>query len=282
MNLQDFDLDQSLGGLNMLKSDTGQVVIFFVLSFAISWSLFLLGYEGTEHVLGYVAKFGFTISAIIVMILAKEKSMLKEIGQNFMNLRQARHLWIGLIPIGFYIIAAIISADHGTFILRDNFKLSQFLFVLLLAPSSGIIFYMFLRGGLGEEVGLRAFAVPKLMKRFSPMKSSFVIGVIWALWHYIVWWEQGAVNLIVLSVAVIAWSMVYTFVYIKTGSIWTMILLHAVGNAFDDVLEWLYPNLAHVDWEIPYIICVIAWGVISLVLLLRMKRNLNLDAKPKE
>jgi len=37
-----------------------------------------------------------------------------------------------------------------------------------------------------------------------------------------------------------------------------MILLHAVGNAFDDVLEWLYPNLDHVDWEIPYIICVIA------------------------
>jgi membrane protease YdiL (CAAX protease family) len=140
---------------------------------------------------------------------------------------------------------------------------------------------MFLRGGLGEEVGLRAFAVPKLMKRLSPMKSSFVIGVIWALWHYIVWWEQGAVNLIVLSVVVIAWSMVYTFVYIKTGSIWTMILLHAVGNAFDDVLEWLYPNLAHVDWEIPYILCVITWGVISLVLLLRMKRNLNLDAKPK-
>jgi len=125
------------------------------------------------------------------------------------------HWFGGSIPIGFYIIAAIISADHGTFILRDNFKLSQFLFVLLLAPSSGIIFYMFLRGGLGEEVGLRVFAVPKLMKRLPPMKSSFVIGIIWALWHYIVWWEQGAVNIIVLSVAVIAWSMVYTFVRSK-------------------------------------------------------------------
>lgn len=257
----------------MLKTNKGQVFIFFSLSFVISWSLFLLGYEEVDHVLGYLAKFGFTISAILVMLLAKEKLMLKEIVKNFMNLKQVKYLWIGLIPMGLYIIAALISSDSETFIVRDYFEIGQFLFVLFLSPSSGIIFYMLLRGGLGEEVGLRGFAIPKLIKMLSPMKLALVIGVFWAMWHYIVWWEQGAVNLIVLSFAVIAWSMVYTYIYIKTSSIWTMILLHAVGNAFDDVLEWLYPNLAHVDWEIPYIMCVMVWGIISFVLLIKMKHH---------
>ena len=257
----------------MLKKDGAQVGLFFLLAFIISWTLFALGYEGIDHVLGYVAKFGFTISALMVMVLAKDWERLKEIGRKFIERDQLKYLWLGLMPMLFYIIAALLSADINTFKVRYDFRFIDFIYVVLLSPNSGVIFYMLLRGGLGEEIGLRAYAIPKLRKVLSPLKVGLVIGVFWATWHYIVWWDQGVLNLTILTIAVLAWSMIYTYIYLRTGSLWTVILLHAMGNAFDDIMEWVYPNLTQIDWEIPYILCVLLWGLICMVLLRRMYRK---------
>ena len=34
-----------------------------------------------------------------------------------------------------------------------------------------------------EEIGWRGFALPRLQMKFTPLKSSIILGVMWSLWH---------------------------------------------------------------------------------------------------
>ena len=36
---------------------------------------------------------------------------------------------------------------------------------------------------MGEEWGLRGFALPRRQERYSPLSAALIIGVLWALWH---------------------------------------------------------------------------------------------------
>ncbi len=81
--------------------------------------------------------------------------------------------------------------------------------------------------GLGEEIGWRGFALPRLQKKYGTLKASLVIGVLWALWHRPFSFPEG---LLFLSV-VIAGSFLWTWVYNNTrGSLLLAMLLHAASN----------------------------------------------------
>jgi membrane protease YdiL (CAAX protease family) len=48
-----------------------------------------------------------------------------------------------------------------------------------------ILFFLYnvVYGALSEEPGWRGFALPRLQAKFSPLVSSLILGVIWAVWH---------------------------------------------------------------------------------------------------
>jgi membrane protease YdiL (CAAX protease family) len=48
------------------------------------------------------------------------------------------------------------------------------------------IFFLLL-ATLGEEIGWHGLALPALQKKFSPLKSSLILGVLWGLWHVPFW-----------------------------------------------------------------------------------------------
>lgn len=99
--------------------------------------------------------------------------------------------------------------------------------------------------GLGEEIGWRGFALPRLQARHSALAASLIIGALWGIWHIPLfltegtsqheWLMQGGWLLSAggYMVFVIAWSIQYTWVFNNTkGSVLMAAVLHGAGNAW--------------------------------------------------
>src|SRR5262249_26896824 len=92
---------------------------------------------------------------------------------------------------------------------------------------------------LGEEIGWRGFLVPELSKITSFPKTALISGIIWSMWHYPILlfadYNSGTpawYGLSCFTIMVIGISFIYTYFRLKTGSLWTGVLLHASHNLF--------------------------------------------------
>lgn len=92
---------------------------------------------------------------------------------------------------------------------------------------------------LGEEIGWRGFLVPQLAKMTSFTNTALISGVIWSLWHYpiLIFADYNAgtptwYGLTCFTVMVISISFVFAWMRLKSGSLWTGVLLHASHNLF--------------------------------------------------
>ena len=93
--------------------------------------------------------------------------------------------------------------------------------------------------GLGEEIGWRGYALPRLQRRWGALAASLVLGVIWALWH----WHPA--NLEILGrfpiwhlLTVLPVAVVYTWLYNRTGG---SLLVAVVFHMWQDVAEYIVP-----------------------------------------
>ena len=92
---------------------------------------------------------------------------------------------------------------------------------------------------LGEEIGWRGFLVPELSKLMGYTGISITSGVIWAVWHYPLLifgqYNNGTPSwygLLCFTVMVVSGSFIYTWYRLKSGSLWTGVMLHASHNLF--------------------------------------------------
>jgi uncharacterized protein len=88
---------------------------------------------------------------------------------------------------------------------------------------------------LGEEIGWRGYALPRLQTRMSALSASLILAPIWALWHLPLWLTggPGRTPLIYAGFVVSAFglSVLLTWVYNSTGgSLLMVVLLHATVN----------------------------------------------------
>lgn len=99
---------------------------------------------------------------------------------------------------------------------------------------------------VGEEIGWRGFLLPKLARIMSFTKASIIVGVIWILGHVPliifvkdfypystpVWY-----GLICFSVAAMGVNIAMNWLRLKSGSVWTAVIFHAVHNQFVQDLD---------------------------------------------
>jgi uncharacterized protein len=107
--------------------------------------------------------------------------------------------------------------------------------VPLLAAVITLAFHIFPGSALGEEIGWRGYALPRLQARRSALSASLIIGPIWALWHLPLFFTGQAFRspsiLVPFVISGIALSVILTWVYNSTGgSLLLVVLLHATAN----------------------------------------------------
>ena len=112
-----------------------------------------------------------------------------------------------------------------------------------------------LTDGIGEELGWRGFALPRLLRRRGPVVASLLLGVVWAVWHAPLHWTTGAslqgTPVWLLLVQLPACAVIYTWVFLHTGgSVLPAVALHSALGLFGISLPQ-----ADGDWR-PYLLFV--------------------------
>ncbi len=94
-------------------------------------------------------------------------------------------------------------------------------------------------GTAGEELGWRGFLVPELAKTTSFPKVALISGCVWAAWHVPLivgadYHGAGPVwySILCFVVLVLGVSFLFAWMRLKSGSVWTGMLLHTSHNLF--------------------------------------------------
>jgi uncharacterized protein len=120
---------------------------------------------------------------------------------------------------------------------------------------------------LGEELGWRGFALPRLQWRFSALRASLILGVIWGVWHLPIFFLLGAsLKLFPLFVlGVIAESVILTWIYNSTGNSLLIILLAHAGV---DLGLRIISSLPTDNLSLPLLItltfCLVAFSIVFI------------------
>ena len=251
----------------MKRTIDWKITSFWAIAYLIAWPIgFIFGVDDeairTSYppiiatILIYLPKFAFTISGVIMFWITGQS---KEMWTRLLHWR-VKWTWYALAYLGpavLYFVSAWISSEGP---LSPRFD-SSTLWMLTFATQSGIFFYFLFRGGLGEEIGLRGFALTRLQTRHSPLKSALIIGFWWGLWHLPAWLGRDVLSIAITWLAVVSFSIIFTWFYNSTLSLPIVMLLHAVLNSFDDVYENIFPSLLSIDWEVPYVAGVLLIGI---------------------
>lgn len=238
------------------------LVSFFVLANALSWlawvpyilsnnGLGLWDYDfpvvlGTSQLLGVLpgAYLGPITSALLITALVDGKPGLR---------RWAGRLWRWRVNWRWYALALVgvpIVLIAGSFVFSGGAVQTPSIEALaFLLP--GLALQM-ITTGLAEEPGWRDFALPRLQGRFSPLASSFILGPLWALWHFPLFLTEWGgypdadwTRMLYFTGFCIAFNIVMSWVFNRTNqSLPLSMLLHVgVNNTASILLPDMYPTL---------------------------------------
>ncbi len=109
---------------------------------------------------------------------------------------------------------------------------------ILILPIA-FIYNFFFANTLGEEVGWRGFALPRLQARYSPLVASLIIALMWFAWHLpLIWPDPDPVPpYIFYALSFIPLSVFLTWIYNRThGSILAVGIAHISNNICGQIL----------------------------------------------
>lgn len=238
---------------------TNHVNIFFciVFCFSILFSLVIALTGGHESKFTWLHFFVSVPVPIAVLIMASVfRAPVQELDWNKFPVRWLP-LALFLMPLVIHIVCLplmtflnngrlpwqswLIANKNGIYDSPDSFGWGQL-------SSGGLIARIFFNAFTGviivsllaflEEIGWRAWLLPRLIKKFDVRKGVLIGAVVWALWHVpfmlsgIIYIKAVPANLVALinPFGIIGAGIVISWFWIKTKSIWIVCIAHGALN----------------------------------------------------
>lgn len=234
------------------------VVAFVAVTYLLSWSLWLISFllGGDESIIGsivFVAG-GLGPAAAAAIVLTLTGDSLRAWGRAIVKWRVPVRFWFYALGL-----PALLLAAANLMLVAVGEPVDWSLLGSRAGPYLGtFVVTLFFLGAL-EEPGWRGFALPRLQQRYTPMKATLVLGVVWGLWHL----PLGVANTIVPFFL----AFFYTWLYNRTGSVLLAILLHASFTPAQDHLL-LQPEGVHGAGDIAMAVAYLV-GVVLVIALTR-------------
>lgn len=171
--------------------------------------------------------FGPAVAAILTLAWLRGRPGLKELWQSVARWRSPPWLYALAFFAPLVVSALIVAIAYPMGLL--HYAPDQ------VHPLRFIVFFLlmfFLDGPLGEEVGWRGLLLPELLKTMGPLKASFVVGVIWYLWHIPLYLADDATfHPLGFFINVVGISYIFTWFYLKSSrSTFMTTFLHTTTN----------------------------------------------------
>ena len=209
-------------------------------------------YSGDWQLFFAVSTFGPFIGGVVMAYLSEGR---EGIGRLLQRVRQWRVGWLWLlfilvgIPALFLLAVAIVPGNLVGFGLQGQSAVAIVV--------SYIVTYLatwFVGGPLGEEVGWRGFALPRMLSRYGPLWGTLLLGVVHCFWHLEEFftpnqgggpgagWTPFVIDLPLFLLLVISFNIIMTWMFNHTkGSLFTAISFHASWDAPQGALLSLFP-----------------------------------------
>jgi membrane protease YdiL (CAAX protease family) len=270
-----------------------QVPIFVLLAYAITWSAQIPAYTYahdhgytltneqnllhlldlvrgdldpglTPYLLIAIFAFGPTIAGVLVTGVFHGKEGLRDLWRRLARVRVGGRwiLIVLLLPLALALVTLTVT------FLAGGLQPITFVFLSPLTLLPLVLIYMLIFTGLAEEVGWRGYALPQLQKTQTAERASWIVGVAWGWWHIPALlypqWLRGELNpglviavLLGITFGVVGWSIVITWIYNNTSSVFWIIVLHGWNNTIQSYLVLSAGFLANVIFALlPWVVAI--------------------------
>jgi len=246
------------------------LLIYCAATFAITWlivGLYIWNAAAVTRVFGpmklgapafYLAVCAPSLSAIVITGLRYGRAGLASLFGSLVRVR-VRWIWIVVSLLGYpalwLVVGLVEAAAGGRF---DHFDFHPWLVGLPLIILSGRILVD--PGALGEELGWRGFALPRLLELIDARSASLLLGIVWAIWHlpafFVGSMSQSSLAFLPFVGTVVSFSvfMTWLFVHVRGSVLLAGVVPHMLFNATP------HAGITPVDW--------IIWVAAALILIL--------------
>ena len=236
------------------------VVSFVLLAYAWSWSLWLIVMATGIQLLFFAGGFGPLVSA--AAITRYTGGSVRDWARSILRWRVAPRyylyaLGLPIVVFGFMNIELLLLGyDVDVSLLAG--RLPTYLSTFVLVAVVG--------GGLPEEPGWRGFALPRLQQRLTPVRATFLLGLVWGMWHVPLYGPLGFVLPMFLA-------FFYTWLYNRSGSVLLCILLHASFTPALEQLILLPDEVVHAGGSMTVDIVILGTVVAAAMALVAVTRG---------
>lgn len=261
-------------------------IIYYAITFGWTWLIvFYLIFSGNAKniseptlifvILAIISGLAPSLAAFFVTRVVEGKESFKLLMAEFKKKSPSRLYIMAIIIVP---IVTIITTIISNFTIR-KYEIKLIIPMIIM----GLVWPLF--SAFGEEFGWRGYILPKLLEKYSPLKATLILGVIWATWHlpmYYVGYQGYGIYVIPALlipgfINLVAHSLIMTNIFIKgKGNLKLAIIYHYTITASAIMIGAFFQTINLPKYAIlESVVSVSLLLVVALVLYINKNKKLN-------